>query len=92
MSKPGQDAAAAAVLSLPFEEALQKLESIVEAMEADDLPLEALLARFEEGSKLVQICQSKLAEADLKIQQLEKNSAGELSLKALAPADSTAEE
>lgn len=64
----------------PFEEALQKLETVVEAMEADDLPLETLLAKYEEGAKLVRICQQKLAEAELKIQQLEKNAAGELKL------------
>ncbi len=67
----------------PFEEALQKLESTVEAMEADDLPLETLLAKYEEGAKLVKICQDKLAEAELKIQQLEKTAGGELKLRAL---------
>ena len=71
--------------SLPFEEALNKLEGIVEAMETDDLPLETLLARYEEGTRLVKICQEKLAEAELKIQQLEKNTAGELKLKPLSP-------
>ena len=65
----------------PFEEALQKLEAVVEAMEADDLPLETLLARYEEGARLVKICQEKLAEAELKIQQLEKTAAGEMKLK-----------
>jgi exodeoxyribonuclease VII small subunit len=65
----------------PFEEALQKLESVVEAMEADDLPLESLLAKYEEGARLVKICQEKLAEAELKIQQLEKTAAGDLKLK-----------
>ena len=64
----------------PFEEALQKLETVVEAMEGDDLPLETLLAKYEEGAKLVKICQEKLAEAELKIQQLEKTAAGELKL------------
>ena len=68
----------------PFEEALQKLEAVVEAMEADDLPLESLLAKYEEGATLVKICQEKLAEAELKIQQLEKTAAGELKLKPLA--------
>jgi exodeoxyribonuclease VII small subunit len=65
----------------PFEEALQKLEAIVETMEAGDLPLETLIARYEEGTKLAKICQEKLAEAELKIQQLEKNAAGEMKLK-----------
>ncbi|MCC6820863.1 MAG: exodeoxyribonuclease VII small subunit [Verrucomicrobia subdivision 3 bacterium] len=69
---------------IPFEEALQKLETLVEAMESGDLPLESLLARYEEGVKLTKICQDKLAEAELKIQQLEKTAGGELRLKPLA--------
>ena len=60
---------------------MKKLEGVVEMMEADDLPLETLLAKYEEGAKLVKICQEKLAEAELKIQQLEKNAAGEIKLK-----------
>jgi exodeoxyribonuclease VII small subunit len=67
--------------NLPFEEALKKLEGIVEAMESDELPLETLLARYEEGSKLVKMCSEKLAEAELKIQQLEKTAGGEMKLK-----------
>jgi exodeoxyribonuclease VII small subunit len=67
----------------PFEEALQKLEGIVEAMESDDLPLETLLGKYEEGAKLVKVCQEKLTEAELKIQQLEKSAAGEMKLKPL---------
>ena len=46
----------AAGLDLPFEEALKKLEAIVESMEGDDLPLESLLSQFEEGSRLAQAC------------------------------------
>ena len=68
---------------LPFEEALKRLEAIVEAMESEDLPLETLLAKYEEGTRLSRICQQKLAEAEVKIQQLEKNATGEIKLKAL---------
>jgi exodeoxyribonuclease VII small subunit len=71
--------------NLPFEEALKKLESIVESMESGDLPLETLLARFEEGTRLARLCQAKLADAELKIQKLEKNSAGEAVLTPLTP-------
>jgi exodeoxyribonuclease VII small subunit len=85
MSKPARTTEAAKSNDLPFEEALKNLETIVEAMESGDLPLETLLAKYEEGSRLAQICQVKLAEADLKIQQLEKNATGELKLKALSP-------
>lgn len=66
---------------VPFEDALRKLEGVVEAMESGDLPLETLLAKYEEGARLVKICQDKLAEAELKIQQLEKTAAGEIKLK-----------
>jgi len=67
---------------MSFEEAVRKLESIVESMEAQDLPLEALLKKYEEGTRLAAVCQSMLNAAELKIQKLEKNSKGDLSLKA----------
>lgn len=66
---------------LPFEEALKKLESIVEAMESSELPLEQLLARFEEGTQLTQICQAQLANAEVRVQRLEKTLAGQFELK-----------
>ena len=71
----------------PFEEALKTLESIVETMESGDLPLETLIARYEEGTRLARICQEKLADAELKIQQLEKTAAGEIKLKPLEPSE-----
>ena len=77
---------------LSFEEALKKLEGIVESMESDELPLETLLARFEEGTRLAKICQSKLTEAELKIQQLETSASGELTLKRVNLADNSAAE
>ncbi len=54
-------------------------------MESEDLPLESLLAKYEEGTRLARACQEKLAEAEVKIQQLEKNAAGEIKLKAMSP-------
>ena len=83
MSKTAKVGDSAKSNSLPFEEALQKLEAIVETMEAGELPLETLIARYEEGTRLAKVCQEKLAEAELKIQQLEKSAAGELKLKPL---------
>jgi len=81
VANPSKSAGQTSAKSLPFEDALKKLESVVAAMESGDLPLEMLLARYEEGTRLVKICQEKLAEAELKIQQLEKNAAGEMKLK-----------
>ncbi len=75
----------AQLAGLPFEEALKKLESIVESMESEELPLETLLARYEEGTRLARVCQEKLADAEVKIKQLEKIAAGELKVKPLSP-------
>ncbi len=69
---------------MPFEDALKNLESVVEAMESGELPLESLIAKYEEGVKLAKVCQEKLGEAELRIQQLEKSASGELKLKPLA--------
>jgi exodeoxyribonuclease VII small subunit len=90
-ANPKNAGPAAAKEALPFEEALKKLESIVETMETGDLPLESLLERFEEGTRLVKVCQQKLEEAELKIQQLEKNAAGEPALKPWTPGAAAAE-
>jgi exodeoxyribonuclease VII small subunit len=81
----------AKAVSLPFEEALKKLEAIVTAMESDDLPLEVLLAKYEEGTLLARTCQEKLEEAELKIQQLEKTASGELKLKPVAVTEGSEE-
>lgn len=72
--------------NLSYEDALKKLEGLVEEMESGELPLESLLTRFEEGTKLAQLCQSKLAEAEAKILQLEEKPGGDLELK---PFDTT---
>lgn len=84
MSKTAKAADAAKGDNLPFEDAIKKLETIVETMESGELPLESLLARYEEGVKLARICHEKLAEAEVKIQQLEKTASGELKLKPLS--------
>lgn len=74
-SAVANSAPAAATTAPPepsFEEALKKLESVVETMESGDLSLELLLSRFEEGAQLVRVCQSRLSAAELRIQFLEK--------------------
>ena len=46
-----------------FEDALAGLESIVEAMEHEQLPLEELVAHYEKGSALLDRCESILQTA-----------------------------
>lgn len=62
---------------LSFEDALAKLETIVDAMEGGDVPLAELLAKFEEGTTLLKHCESRLQQAELKIEQLKHNKAGD---------------
>jgi exodeoxyribonuclease VII small subunit len=61
---------------LSFEAALAKLEVIVESMESGEVPLAELLAQFEEGSKLLKVCELRLKEAEMKIEQLKKQNGG----------------
>lgn len=61
---------------LSFESALEKLETIVESMESGEVPLADLLAKFEEGTRLLKICETRLKDAELKIEQLKKQKDG----------------
>ena len=62
--------------TLSFEDALQQLETIVETMESGDVPLADLLAKFEEGNKLLKICETRLKDAEMKIELLKKQKDG----------------
>jgi exodeoxyribonuclease VII small subunit len=61
---------------LSFEDGLARLEAIVESMESGDVPLAELLAKFEEGNRLLKLCEGRLKEAELKIEQLKKTKEG----------------
>jgi exodeoxyribonuclease VII small subunit len=61
---------------LSFEAALTRLESVVESMESGEVPLAELLAKFEEGNKLLKICEARLKDAELKIEQLKQTKEG----------------
>lgn len=56
---------------LSFEEALSRLESIVQALEAGGLVLEEAVSLFEEGMRLAKVCNQRLDAAELKISQLQ---------------------
>lgn len=53
-----------------FEEAMRRLEEIVDRLESGELSLEESLALFEEGMKLTQHCSSQLEQARLRVRQL----------------------
>jgi exodeoxyribonuclease VII small subunit len=64
-----------------FEEAFQKLESIVKKLEEGNHGLEESLKSFEEGIRLSRFCSRKLDEAEKKVEVLLKNAAGDLTAK-----------
>jgi exodeoxyribonuclease VII small subunit len=53
-----------------FEAALAQLESLVGRLESGDLPLDEALRTFEQGVRLTRECQTALAAAQQKVQQL----------------------
>ena len=69
-----------------FEQAMKRLEEIVEQMESGELSLEDLIVRYEEGMKLVKVCQERLASAEQRIEIITRNSAGKPVVKKFEPA------
>ena len=65
---------------LTFEQAIQRLERIVADMEGAELPLEDVLKKYEEGTRLVRFCSQKLEEAEKKIELLTKKAVGSVAL------------
>jgi exodeoxyribonuclease VII small subunit len=67
---PNHDAAQPDLSDLAFEEALGRLEEIVEGLEGGQMALENALARFEEGMALRAECLQRLRTAEAKIEQV----------------------
>ena len=59
-----------------FEDAMKRLEDIVEDLEGGNLPLEDSLKAFEEGMKLLTFCSDKLDEVEKRVAVLVKESDG----------------
>jgi exodeoxyribonuclease VII small subunit len=66
-----------------FEDALKKLEKIVEDLERGNLSLDEALKRYQEGIELSRLCNQRLENAKKKIEVLSKNKKGEFELKPL---------
>ena len=59
-----------------FEEALKRLEDVLESLEHGNLNLEESVQAFEEGVKLVRFCHDKLDEVERRVELLVKDEAG----------------
>ncbi len=70
--------------SQTFEQAMNRLEEINQALESGDIPLEDSIKLYDEGIKLIEFCQSKLNEAEKKIQKLSRNTEGNFEISDLS--------
>ncbi|HSH39446.1 MAG TPA: exodeoxyribonuclease VII small subunit [Chthoniobacterales bacterium] len=70
---------------LNFETAMDRLEEIVDQMESGKMMLEELIVRYEEGMKLVKVCQERLASAEERIEIITRNHAGKPVVKEFEP-------
>jgi len=66
---------------IKFEEALKKLEKIVQELEEGELALGDALKKYQEGIQLSQLCSQRLEDAKKKVELLTKNKKGEFGLK-----------
>jgi exodeoxyribonuclease VII small subunit len=76
---------------LTFEQAIQRLEKIVADMEGAELPLEDVLKKYEEGTRLVRFCSQKLEEAEKKIEVLTRKADGSVALEPFEVENESAE-
>lgn len=72
-----------------FETAMERLDQLAARMEGGELPLEELLAAYEEGLRLVRFCSERLDEAEKRLEAITRNAAGQP--QGLAPVDSPEE-
>lgn len=65
---------------MTFEQAYERLETILEKISSESILLEEALQLYEEADQLIQTCQRQLTAAEQKIEILLKNRDGALSL------------
>lgn len=63
-----------------FEDALKKLEKIVQDLERGELTLDEALKKYQEGVELSRLCSQRLDQAKKKVELLSKNKKGDLEL------------
>ena len=64
--------------SLSFEDALRRLEAIVQQLESGDVPLDQSITLYAEGDKLRAQCQKRLADAQARIDKITLGSDGSI--------------
>ncbi len=79
--------------AVPFEEALAQVETLVARMENERLPLDDLIAAYDEGTSLLKICRERLDEAERRVELITARADGSAETRPFAADEAvTAEE
>lgn len=88
MSTTGSSAAAGGGKSRKpprFEDALKRLDAIVEGMESGELGIEESVARYEEAMQLAAQCRKILDDAELRIRRIQLDASGQITSEPFTP-------
>ena len=64
--------------SLKFEDAMRRLDQIIQALESGEIGIEESIERYEEAVRLAAHCRRILDEAEQRIRQIQVDAAGQL--------------
>ncbi|RMF84059.1 MAG: exodeoxyribonuclease VII small subunit [Planctomycetota bacterium] len=74
---------------IKFEEALARLDEIVEAMESGEIGIEESIARYEEAMQLAAHCRKVLDDAELRVRKIQADAEGKLKTTSFDPPTET---
>jgi exodeoxyribonuclease VII small subunit len=77
--------------ALKFEEAMKRLDAIVEGMESGELGIEESVARYEEAMQLAAQCRKILDDAELRIRRIQLDASGQMQAEPFAPPEGAAQ-
>jgi len=71
---------------ISFEQAMERLEEIVAQMEGDRLPLDEMVASYEEGMRLLKVCRQRIENARRRVEIITADAEGKATTAAFDPA------
>lgn len=66
----------AEVKALSFEDAMSRLEKIVDALDSGNVSLEESIDMYEKGATLQKHCENKLKQAEMRVQKIVTDAGG----------------
>lgn len=78
--------------NLKFEEAMKRLDAIVDAMESGKIGIEEAIDRYEEAMALHAHCQAVLDQAELRIRKIQADASGKITATSFEPPGEPAED